>query len=134
MPFSQFKETIHRITPQRKLILEQLRALKTHPTAIELYKKVCKKNPKINLVTIYRNLEFLEKYYLVLKLKSKDKESRYDGNPEKHCHLICQCCGKVKDLFDVKDIRFDSKEMNNSGFKLCLDNLEIYGICKNCQK
>ena len=48
-----------RLTNQRKIILEELRAVTTHPTADEVYGMVRKRMPRISLGTVYRNLEVL---------------------------------------------------------------------------
>ena len=46
-------------TVQRKVIVDELRKLKCHPTADELYEVVRRKLPRISLGTVYRNLEVL---------------------------------------------------------------------------
>ena len=43
-------------TIQRKVILEELSLLKSHPTADELFQIVRIRLPKISLATVYRNL------------------------------------------------------------------------------
>jgi Fur family transcriptional regulator, ferric uptake regulator len=48
-----------RLTNQRKIILEELQAVTTHPTADEIYGMVRQKMPRISLGTVYRNLEVL---------------------------------------------------------------------------
>tara|TARA_B100000315_G_C14499207_1_gene551508 strand:- start:539 stop:934 length:396 start_codon:yes stop_codon:yes gene_type:complete len=121
-----------RITPQRLMVLRELRKVCTHPTASELYLLVKNRTPNISLATIYRSLEFLEKKGLILKLESNTKEARYDGDVSKHCHLICKKCGAVMDIFDAKKITIQSDELRKSGFLPHLDFLEISGICKKC--
>ena len=51
-----------RMTRQRMVILEELRKVKTHPTADELYAMVRTRMPRISLGTVYRNLDFLTEY------------------------------------------------------------------------
>ena len=46
-------------TNQRRVIMEELRKLKCHPTADELYGIVKQRLPKISLATVYRNLGLL---------------------------------------------------------------------------
>ncbi len=58
----------HRNTRQRRLILEELRKLKTHPTAASLYAIVRRRMPKISLGTVYRNLELLNQMGMIRKL------------------------------------------------------------------
>ena len=123
-----------RNTRQRDIILEEICKVCTHPTAKDVYGMVKKRMPSIGLATVYRGLDRLEKEGKILKLKSKGKEARYDGNAGGHCHLICKDCGCIDDIFDIQTIQIDSKELEKTGFKPELDFLEISGICKKCQK
>ena len=91
--------------------------------------------PNISLATIYRNLDFLEKSGHAVKVHCKcgcDNKARYDGNPDGHCHLVCKECGEVQDVFDCKNLKIKSKEIEKSGFEPCLSHLEIPGCCKKC--
>ena len=118
---------------QRKVILEELRNLKIHPTAKQLYAIVQKRIPDVGLATVYRNLDLLEKNNKIIKLRSKDKEARYDGCAEKHCHLICRGCGIILDLMDVVKITIKSKELDKSGFKIDPSYAEMFGECDHCK-
>ncbi len=53
------KEKTHRITRQRRVILEELRRVNNHPSADEIYEIVRRRMPRISLGTVYRNLEML---------------------------------------------------------------------------
>ncbi|MDP2646297.1 MAG: transcriptional repressor [Desulfobacterales bacterium] len=53
------KEHQFRMTAQRKIILEELRKVDTHPCADEVYAMVKKPLPRVSLGTVYRNLEIL---------------------------------------------------------------------------
>ena len=125
---------IQRNSEQRKVILEVLTKTKIHPTAKEIYHKVNKKLPDIGIATIYRNLDFLEKNKKIIKLKSKNREARYDGITKKHCHLICKKCGRIIDLMDVENILIKSKELRKSKFKIDPGYAEMFGTCNRCNK
>jgi Fur family transcriptional regulator, ferric uptake regulator len=124
----------NRETNQRSIILEELRKVTTHPTASDIYEMVKKVLPRVGLATVYRNLDFLEKKGEIIRLKFNFQKSRYDGNIEGHAHLVCKCCGKVTDIFDVADIKIKSEQLRNSGFKPTLEFIEIPGLCKKCNK
>lgn len=128
---TKFKD--YRKTKQRKVILKELRKVCNHPTAEEIHKMVMRKIPNIGLATVYRNLDLMEKEGLILKLKSKNKQARYDGNTEKHWHLICKKCKQIIDIFDVKGVKINSQQLKKSGFIPSLDYLEISGLCKKCR-
>ena len=46
-----------RMTKQRRIILEELRKVRSHPTADEIYAMVRRRLPRISLGTVYRNLD-----------------------------------------------------------------------------
>lgn len=121
-----------RSTIQRRVILEEIRKVYSHPTASEIHKMVLKRLPTIGIATIYRSLDHLEKQNLIIKLRSKDKEARYDGDISKHCHLICDKCGYIIDIFDARGISINSEKAKECGFKINLEHLEIHGLCKKC--
>ncbi len=125
--------TSHRNTKQRQIILDELRKVFSHPTAREIHIIVKKKMPEIGFATVYRNLEFLEKQGEIIKLKTKDKEARYDGESKPHLHLICSKCGEVFDVDDF-EVSLQSKQIEKLEFKTDLNCLEINGTCKNCSK
>jgi Fur family ferric uptake transcriptional regulator len=49
------KQSNLRMTRQRKVILEELRKVNTHPSADELYEMVRKRLPRISLGTVYKD-------------------------------------------------------------------------------
>lgn len=128
------KNRDYRITRQRQIILEEICKVSTHPTALNVLQMVKKRVPGIGMATVYRSLDFLEENGLILKLKSKNRVARYDGKVDAHCHLICEKCVSVIDIFDLKSISIESEELKRSGFKPSLGFLEIPGICKKCLK
>lgn len=133
MSHSLGEQKKHRDTGQRKVILETLQGLKTHPTANELHQIVQKKLSGIGLATIYRTLDYLSKTHQIIRLYSKNKEARYDGNITRHCHLICKGCNQIFDLDDIKSVRIRSEKLKKLGFKMEPIYLEIFGLCKKCQ-
>ncbi|MBT5017020.1 transcriptional repressor [Candidatus Peregrinibacteria bacterium] len=126
------KSTCYRVTPQRRIVLEELKKVCTHPTAQEVYELVQKQDKSVSLATVYRSLDFLVEQELVIKLKARGKQARYDADLTQHCHLVCKKCGRVSDCFDVEKLKIDSKEIGKLGFCPCLDYLEIPGLCREC--
>ncbi|HSM74917.1 MAG TPA: transcriptional repressor, partial [Desulfobacterales bacterium] len=47
------------MTRQRRVILEELRRMNTHPGADEIHEVVRRRLPRISLGTVYRNLDIL---------------------------------------------------------------------------
>ena len=123
---------IDRMTQQRKVILEELNRLKTHPTADELYSIVREKLPRISLGTVYRNLDTLEKAGMIRKLDMGGSQRRYDGIEDPHDHIRCLECGKVQDIHvqTVIDIEKTTEEL--SGYQIQGHRLEFVGLCPDC--
>jgi Fur family transcriptional regulator, peroxide stress response regulator len=122
-------------TNQRRIILEELKVLKNHPTADELYMLVRQKLPKISLGTVYRNLELLSAAGHILKLEMSGKQKRFDGRPDQHFHMRCSLCEKVFDLEDKSFQEIDNlmqaklDELQCDGY-----SLEIHGLCEGCRE
>ena len=74
-------KAFQRKTRQREVIMEELAASKSHPTAAELYQTVRRRVPNISLGTVYRNLDLLSQAGTIQKLDTIGSEARFDGNP-----------------------------------------------------
>lgn len=123
-----------RTTQQRRIILEELRKRRKHPSADELYTWVKKRLPRISLGTVYRNLEVLSRLGKIQELKLSGLLKRYDWNPSKHYHIRCVCCDLVDDapIAPLKQIEDDLYEA--TVFEIIGHNLEFTGLCPACNK
>lgn len=121
-----------RMTGQRRVILEELKKLKSHPTADELYEIVKKKLPRISLSTVYRNLETMADSGSLRKLDLGGGRMRFDAMTANHYHVRCVLCGKVDDL-EIKLLsKLDEKAGKISDYNILGHNLEFTGICPAC--
>ena len=121
-----------RETSQRRVILEELAKLNTHPTANEIYELVRKRLPKISLGTVYRNLELLSESGLIRKLETAGTQKRFDGTTENHYHVRCVNCGKIEDLRLPAVISLDDVANSISGYEIFWHTLEFGGLCPEC--
>lgn len=78
------EENKMRMTRQRKIILEEVRKVNTHPSADEIYEMVRLRLPRISLGTVYRNLEILSELGKIQKLQLSGSLKRFDWNTNKH--------------------------------------------------
>lgn len=126
------EKQIGRMTRQRRVILEELNRLQTHPTADELYNIVRVELPRISLGTVYRNLDTMTKAGLIRKLDIGGSQRRYDGIEEPHDHIRCLECGKVEDICvpSAKDLEKFTGEL--SGYQVKGHRLEFVGLCPDC--
>ena len=89
---------LRRNTPQRRVILQEICQMTSHPTAAELYAAVRQRLPRISLGTIYRNLEVLHEDGMIRKMEFAGIESRFDGTLKQHDHVRCTECDRVDDI------------------------------------
>lgn len=122
----------HRLTPQRKVILEELRGTRSHPTADEVYDLVRKRLPHVSLGTIYRNLDFLHSQGLVRKLDKSGSQMRFDAFTDPHLHITCVECGKVADL-PAEAASVVLRVPEETQFDVQGHWLELYGLCPVCK-
>ncbi len=123
---------VQRMTRQRMVILEQLQAMHSHPTADELYVVVRRQLPNVSLGTIYRNLDVLTKSGQVRKLDSGGGHARFDGDISSHHHVRCRFCGRVDDVVLAEKMRFSSPKRSAHGFRIEDYRVEFDGCCPDC--
>ncbi len=121
-----------RMTRQRRVILEELRKVCTHPTADELHAMVRLRMPHISLGTVYRNLDLLAASNEVLKLESAGSMRRFDGNTKPHCHVRCVHCGCVADVPMAQQAQPDVSYVHVKDFQITGARVEYDGICAAC--
>ena len=127
-------EKKQRNTQQRRVILEELRKLTSHPTAAELYAIVRQCLPRISLGTIYRNLELLAQNNVIKKLEIAGSETRFDAECMLHDHVRCVDCGKVDDLLGVSEARPTERFVHSNGYEILDCRMEYIGVCPDCKQ
>jgi Fur family ferric uptake transcriptional regulator len=121
------------MTRQRKIILEELRRMRSHPTADEVYETVRKRMPRISLGTVYRNLEILSRSGLARKLDLAGARRRFDGSLEDHYHVRCMGCGKVEDLPVGPMQDLEEAVRRKTEFEIVGHRLNFIGFCPTCR-
>ena len=121
-----------RLTSQRQVILEELRKVKSHPTADEMYYMVRKRLPRIGLGTVYRNLELLAKLGIIRKLEVNCKQKRFDGDISPHYHVRCIKCNRVDDIFIKMDRGLEKSAASCCDYKILDHHVQFSGICSKC--
>jgi Fur family ferric uptake transcriptional regulator len=122
-----------RLTEQRRVILEELSKVRSHPTAAEIYEMVRKRLPKISLGTVYRNLELLAESGRINKLDVGGSQKRFDGRPEDHYHVRCIRCGRVDDIM-MPTVEVEQVAREASDYDIMGHSLLFSGICPACKK
>ncbi|MCK8060653.1 MULTISPECIES: Fur family transcriptional regulator [unclassified Fusibacter] len=132
----RLKEKGFKLTDQRELVVHALVEHQDRLMTVEnLLEWVREKHVKMNMTTIYRNLEALESIGILHKTMLDDQTSYYKltCGGEHHHHFICMSCGKITNIdYCPMDIIDTLAEQN--GFDVESHKLEVYGLCKTCKK
>lgn len=123
-----------KVTGIRLKLLDVLEHTREPLSAKQIFKKIGSANS--DLVTVYRNLEILKNNGLVTELSFKKNEAFYEiASSKHHHHIVCESCGKVKDLPSLHDSDLEKKAQKFSGFaKISHHSLEFFGLCRACFK
>ncbi len=128
-----FADYTFRMTRQRKIILEELRKVKYHPTADDLHRAVRRRLPRISLGTVYRNLDLLSRAGLIQKLEVGGTQKRFDGDVQGHCHRRCVGCGKVEDVRLEETAGISRAVKNMPDYEVISHRIEFIGFCRDCR-
>lgn len=129
-----FKDKNLRMTTQRKVILEELRRLDTHPSADEIYEAVRHRLPRISLGTVYRNLDVLSEVGAIQTLELSGALKRFDWNTNKHYHIRCVRCNRVDDAPVAPLNQLEDELYESTVFQIVGHNLEFIGLCPKCSR
>ena len=132
---ARLRRTLHerglRMTPQRQLVLDAVRELK-HATPEQICQRVQRVTPTVNITTVYRTLELLEKLNLVRHTHLGHGAPSYSVEEHEHVHLVCHSCGRVDEvpcgLLDQLSAALDQ----GHGFRLDASHLALSGTCREC--
>ena len=131
----KLSERGYRLTPQRLMVLTAIESSDHHISAEEIYEQVVTKYPHINISTVYRTLELLNRLGLVTETDLGGGRVRYHpADKGHHHHLVCQTCGRIIDLDEsllssLKDVLYREYR-----FSADLRHLAIFGRCEDCRQ
>ena len=121
-------------TKARESILQIIQKAKLPISAEEIYKE-CLHKANVNLSTIYRTLNVLEKNKILIKQVRQNGVAFYQENKHDHKHLlICTKCGKkiTLDICPLEEILNNLSKSTN--FEVTSHVIEVYGLCEKCKK
>src|SRR5712672_3425534 len=83
-----------RVTPQRLVILRELRRRGTHATAEEVHRAVSEELPGTSAPTVYATLDLFVQLGLARRI-DVGTAALYDARLDSHQHTVCRRCGRV---------------------------------------
>ena len=130
------QHTLHerglRMTPQRQLVLDAVRAL-DHATPEQICAQVQRTAPAVNITTIYRTLDLLDRIGLVRHTHLGHGAPTYSAREHEHVHLVCSNCGD-EDALSMQEARSLERLIGqHHGFRPDLTHFAISGRCSACQ-
>ncbi|HIF63883.1 MAG TPA: transcriptional repressor [Deltaproteobacteria bacterium] len=120
-------------TVQRRVLYCELRERSDHPDADALFDAVKQRLPDVSLATVYRNLRSFVNAGMATELKVEGSSSRWDGNTERHHHLLCSACGNVSDFFSEELDQLGNSLELDSGFEVQGLDVRVTGLCGDCR-
>ena len=122
-----------RYSKKREAILEALKGTTCHPSAEWLYQQLKPAHPDLSLGTVYRNLTFFLDQGTIQSVGVVNGQERFDAVTAPHCHFVCQCCGRVIDLWELNlDTGLNRSVSKQYGFAVDRHELTFYGTCDTC--
>jgi Fe2+ or Zn2+ uptake regulation protein len=125
--FNILKNSGSKLTPQRKVVLENLYITDKPVTLKELHNS-CQ---SVDFASIFRSIKLFQDLGLVEEINFADKKIRYKlASKQHHHHIICSECGEISEL----PICLLSEIKKLTNYKITKHTLEFMGLCPSCQK
>jgi Fur family ferric uptake transcriptional regulator len=124
----------YRLTPQRQLVLEAVEEL-GHATPDEILAKIRETVGAVNISTVYRTLELLEKFGLVSHTHISHGSPTYHPiEQEPHLHLVCRVCEDVIETDVAPAAELAARLHREYGFETDVRHLAVLGLCAKCRE
>ncbi|WP_429304352.1 Fur family transcriptional regulator [Paraburkholderia sp. GAS199] len=129
------RERGEKLTPIRRKVLELLLNSGRATKAYSLLDDMRQIHPGSAPPTVYRALDFLLSAGLVHRIESINAFTVcHDLTQCQHGILVvCQQCGNVTELHQPKLRQALVAQIEDAGYRLASDEIELKGLCANCQ-
>jgi Fur family ferric uptake transcriptional regulator len=131
----RLRATGMRWTPQRRTLVEVLRATEGHASGADLVERCRERDATTTPSTVYRTLDVLEGMGLVRHGHGQDGREEYHVLPEAdHGHLYCEICRGTWEIRDDEAAAIVTGFDRDRGFEVDLSHVTISGRCGNCRE
>jgi Fur family transcriptional regulator, ferric uptake regulator len=123
-------------TRQRSLIIDAFFEDAGHLSVEQLWSKVRRQDAKVSVATVYRTMKLLAECGLAHARNFGDGQTRYEAAVGKHHHdhLICTRCGQIVEFENDRIEALQDLIARKHGFRVTSHKMELYGLCRNCQR
>lgn len=124
----------HRITDQRRLILDSVVTHRGHFSASDILAEAQRRAPFVGRATVFRTLELLARLGFLSRVHETDGCHGYVlCDTSHHHHLICSHCGLVVNVRNC-DLTEQTREISlTTNFRVDGHHLEYFGLCGTCR-
>jgi Fe2+ or Zn2+ uptake regulation protein len=127
----RFRAEGRKVTPQRQRIFDALDGNGEHPTAESVWETVRVDMPSMSLKTVYQTLHELAELGEIQSLDLGTGAARFDPNIDAPQHLVCEDCGRVRDLYaDFIGVRVPPDTAQ--GYVVETTEIVFRGRCPDC--
>jgi len=123
-------------TRQRDLIIDTFFTTPGHLSVEDLWSKVRALDQRVSVATVYRTMKLLSDSGLAHARNFGDGQTRYEAalGREHHDHLICTRCGAIVEFENDRIETLQDAVAKKHGFAVTSHKMELYGLCKDCQR
>lgn len=123
-----------RLTAQRQLVLQAVYDLR-HATPEQVHAAVREVAAGVNITTIYRTLELLERLGLVTHTHlSHGSPTYHPAGEHQHAHTVCRACNRVEEIDTALLQPLVDRLAAERGFRIDIGHLALFGVCSECEE
>ena len=131
----RLRETGHRMTPQRMMVLTSLRHAPDHLSAADIFRSVREAYPYVDISTVYRTLAVLKDLRLISETHMGGGDAAFEWvDAQRHHHLVCKKCGSETNLDHAYMDSLAAQISRDLGFAADMDHFAIFGLCSACRR
>jgi Fur family ferric uptake transcriptional regulator len=119
-----------RATPQRRAVVDTISRWRGAFTAVEIYDRARRREPRLGLATVYRTIDVLRRAGSVRPLPG-DRSTYVRCSARHHHHLICVTCGSVEET-ELCAAPSAAELRRRHGFAAETHEVDVYGKCRRC--
>jgi Fe2+ or Zn2+ uptake regulation protein len=125
----------HRLTPQRLQVLQVIKAHGDHVTAEAIRAAIILEQPYLDIATVYRTLQWLQRVGLVAPIRVGQGKTYYEYRRHNECHhhLVCQRCRQHVEIPNEQLDVLKDDLWQHYGFTMQVDHLALPGWCASCR-
>jgi Fur family ferric uptake transcriptional regulator len=124
----------HRITAPRRIVADLIAQHDGPFTAADLALGAEDPGSGVSRATLFRALDLLTELGLVERLDLPSGDHAYVAcAPAHHHHVVCSGCGRSTDVADSGLATVVEEVARQSGYRIDVHRLELFGRCPSCQ-